>query len=144
DMGWISGACLLLRRAAVGEHLFDERFFMYCEDIEVCRHLTDAGWRVVYSPAAEVVHYDGASYKAGTPDIQLHKVRSLCKFLLLHNGLATSMASSAVIAAGFLLRAAALTIVSLLHPSADTAEHRARTYRCLREAVRSLGLAKLG
>jgi len=143
DIGWISGACLLLRTSALGEQLFDERFFMYCEDIEVCRRLAAAGWRVVYSPAAEVIHYDGASYKAATPDIQMHKVRSLHMFLLLHNGLAKSRACSAVIVLGFLLRAGALTALSLLRPSADTAAKRARTYCCLREAVRSLGAARV-
>lgn len=58
--GWLSGACLLVRREAfeaVGG--FDESFFMYFEDIDLCERLAVAGWDVVYAPSA-VVEHDGA------------------------------------------------------------------------------------
>jgi N-acetylglucosaminyl-diphospho-decaprenol L-rhamnosyltransferase len=59
-VGWLSGACLLLRRQAfeaVGG--FDERFFMYFEDTDLCERLAKAGWDVVYAPSATVVHHGG-------------------------------------------------------------------------------------
>ena len=59
-VGWLSGACLLLRReafASVGG--FDERFFMYFEDTDLCERLAKAGWEVVYAPSATVVHHGG-------------------------------------------------------------------------------------
>ena len=55
--GWLSGSCLLLRRAAfdaVGG--FDPAYFMYFEDVDLGDRLSDAGWLNVYVPAAEVVH----------------------------------------------------------------------------------------
>jgi N-acetylglucosaminyl-diphospho-decaprenol L-rhamnosyltransferase len=55
--GWLSGSCLLLRRAAfdaVGG--FDPAYFMYFEDLDLCRRLADAGWRSVYVPSAVVEH----------------------------------------------------------------------------------------
>ena len=58
--GWLSGACLMLRReafASVGG--FDERFFMYFEDTDLCERLAKAGWDVVYAPSATVVHHGG-------------------------------------------------------------------------------------
>jgi N-acetylglucosaminyl-diphospho-decaprenol L-rhamnosyltransferase len=58
--GWLSGSCLLLRRAAfdaVGG--FDERYFMYFEDLDLCRRLGEAGWASVYVPSAVVVHTGG-------------------------------------------------------------------------------------
>jgi hypothetical protein len=59
---WVSGACVLVRRSAL-EALggFDEGFFMYCEDVDLCRRLWDAGHEVLYEPAAEVSHIGGAS-----------------------------------------------------------------------------------
>ncbi|HEY2204234.1 MAG TPA: glycosyltransferase family 2 protein [Pseudonocardia sp.] len=60
DAGWLSGSCLLLRRAAwdsVGG--FDSRYFMYFEDVDLGERLTDAGWRNRYVPAAEVLHTGG-------------------------------------------------------------------------------------
>jgi GT2 family glycosyltransferase len=55
---WIIGGCLLMRREAL-EALggFDERFFMYFEDVDICRRTWEAGWQVVYFPHASFVHY---------------------------------------------------------------------------------------
>lgn len=59
---WVSGACLLARRAAwdaLGG--FDPRYFMYMEDVDLCWRARAAGWGVGYEPAAEVVHVQGVS-----------------------------------------------------------------------------------
>jgi len=63
---WVSGACMLVRRSAY-EQIggFDERFFLYCEDTDICRRLWDAGFSVRFEPAAEVHHVGGASSGAG-------------------------------------------------------------------------------
>jgi N-acetylglucosaminyl-diphospho-decaprenol L-rhamnosyltransferase len=62
DVDWLSGACLLARRAAVEQAGgFDEGFFMYSEELEWCARLRAHGWRVAYEPAALVVHHEGAS-----------------------------------------------------------------------------------
>ena len=59
---WLTGACLLIRRAA-GEAVgwFDERYFMYAEDVDLCAGLRAAGGRIVFVPDAEVVHLRGRS-----------------------------------------------------------------------------------
>jgi len=62
DVDWVIGACLFIRRQAweqVGP--LDESFFMYSEELEWCRRLKTAGWRVVYIPWATVVHHEGQS-----------------------------------------------------------------------------------
>jgi N-acetylglucosaminyl-diphospho-decaprenol L-rhamnosyltransferase len=64
---WISGACLAVRRRAweaVGG--FDEAFFMFLEDVDLCRRLHAAGWGVAYEPGGRVVHVEGAS-RASAP-----------------------------------------------------------------------------
>lgn len=59
---WVSGACLLVRRAAaVAAGLLDERFFMYTEDVDFCASLRAGGWQVIFTPAAEVIHLRGRS-----------------------------------------------------------------------------------
>lgn len=59
---WASGACLLLRRSAVEEiGGLDDGFFMYCEDIDLCRRLRDAGYDIRFAPGAVVTHEGGAS-----------------------------------------------------------------------------------
>jgi N-acetylglucosaminyl-diphospho-decaprenol L-rhamnosyltransferase len=59
---WISGACMLVRRTALEEiGGLDERFFLYCEDIDLCRSLRAAGHGIRYEPAATVMHHGGHS-----------------------------------------------------------------------------------
>ncbi len=59
-VGWLSGSCLLVRRAAF-EQIggFDERYFMYMEDVDLGDRLGKAGWLNVYVPTAEVLHHKG-------------------------------------------------------------------------------------
>jgi N-acetylglucosaminyl-diphospho-decaprenol L-rhamnosyltransferase len=59
---WVSGACVLVRRDAL-EQLggLDEGFFLYSEDIDLCRRLRSSGYRILYDPAATCVHEGGAS-----------------------------------------------------------------------------------
>lgn len=62
EVDWVSGACLLVRRAdaeAVG--LLDERYFMYAEDVDFCAAIRARGRKVLFTPAAEVVHVRGRS-----------------------------------------------------------------------------------
>ncbi len=59
---WVSGACLLVRRAAAAAAgLLDERFFLYGEDVDFCAAVRSLEWRVLYTPAVEVVHHQGRS-----------------------------------------------------------------------------------
>jgi hypothetical protein len=62
SVGWLSAACLLCRRSAfeaVGG--FDEEFFLYFEDIDLCVRLRKAGGRLLFDPAAKVVHEGGST-----------------------------------------------------------------------------------
>ncbi len=62
DVDWVSGAAVWLRRAALEEvGGWDERYFMYVEDVDLCWSLRRAGWRVAYEPGGTVVHVQGAS-----------------------------------------------------------------------------------
>lgn len=59
---WVSGACLLVRRSvaeAVGG--LDERFFLYTEDVDFCASARAQGWKVLFTPSAEIVHLRGRS-----------------------------------------------------------------------------------
>ena len=62
DVDWVSGAAVWLRRDAldtVGG--WDERYFMYVEDVDLCWQLRRRGWRVGYEPGAVVTHVQGAT-----------------------------------------------------------------------------------
>lgn len=59
---WVSGACLLVRRAVAEDAgLLDERFFLYTEDVDFCATVRAKGWKVLFTPSAEIVHLRGRS-----------------------------------------------------------------------------------
>jgi GT2 family glycosyltransferase len=75
EVDWMLGACLLIRREAIaGAKVLDEGFPLYCEDIDLCRRLGRAGWKIYYVPRTTVVHH--------------HMARSdsklLCRETILH------------------------------------------------------------
>lgn len=62
SVDWVTGACMLVRRAAVDEAgPMDEGFFLYYEDIEWCHRMRDHDWQVLVEPAASVVHHLGGT-----------------------------------------------------------------------------------
>jgi len=82
---WVSGACLLVRRAdaeAVG--LLDERFFMYTEDVDFCAAIKARGRRIVFTPDVEVVHLRGRSAAAAPAATQAAYRRSQIAFYEKH------------------------------------------------------------
>jgi N-acetylglucosaminyl-diphospho-decaprenol L-rhamnosyltransferase len=82
---WISGACMLVRREAfevIGG--FDERFFLYCEDADLCLRLRNAGYEVRFEPAAKVDHVGGGS--SGTGETRAIGARSRVRYAYKHDG----------------------------------------------------------
>lgn len=80
DVDWLVGACLMIRRDvlhAVG--LLDESFFMYSEEVDLCRRIRGAGWRIVYLPEAVVIHHEGKSSEQNlvARDLRFHESRIL-------------------------------------------------------------------
>ena len=65
----LSGSCMLVRRDALlsenGAGLFDEDFFMYGEDLDLCYRIKKAGWKIWYTPSTQIIHYKGESTKKG-------------------------------------------------------------------------------
>ena len=83
---WVSGACLLARRQvaeAVG--LLDERFFLYTEDVDFCAAVRARGRRVLFTPAAEIVHARGSSRETAPAAAQAAYRRSHLAFYAKHH-----------------------------------------------------------
>ncbi len=84
---WLSGSCLLARRSALESvSLLDEQFFLYEEDVDLCLRLRKAGWRIVFTPRAEVVHRLGASMETAPSRARIEYHRSHLLFYRKHNG----------------------------------------------------------
>jgi N-acetylglucosaminyl-diphospho-decaprenol L-rhamnosyltransferase len=79
---WVSGSCCLLRREALEEvGLFDEGYWLYVEDVDLCTRLHDAGWEVRFCPELEVVHVGGIS-TAGSKRLTLEHSKSIYRYFV--------------------------------------------------------------
>lgn len=83
EVDWGLGAAMLVRKRALpGAMPFDERFFLYFEDVDLCLRLHRAGWKVIYNPAAVMTHqHRRDSAQPGSLLAKLHHLASLVKFL---------------------------------------------------------------
>jgi N-acetylglucosaminyl-diphospho-decaprenol L-rhamnosyltransferase len=97
---WVHGCAMFLRASAfrdVGG--FDEGFYMYLEDVDLCRRLRDAGWEVAFFPHAAVTHFENTS-TADLPERRIYQhARSRIRYARKHHGAAAALAVQGLTAA---------------------------------------------
>jgi len=77
----ISGACMLVRREAIESvGLWDEGYFLHCEDLDWCMRFRQAGWDVLYVPGAKVSHQFGVCSRSRPYFVEWHKHRGMLRF----------------------------------------------------------------
>jgi len=104
EADWVSGACLLVRRAATEEvGLFDERFFMFGEETDWCYRFHAAGWKVLFDPGAEVVHVGAATHGGA---LYHENLRSHLRFFAKHEGTAEAERARKLLVTALALRGA--------------------------------------
>ncbi len=82
---WLSGAAVWLRRDALDDvGGWDERFFMFLEDVDLCTRLRAHGWFVAYEPAAQVMHIEGVSRRRHPVRTIVDHHRAAYRFARLH------------------------------------------------------------
>lgn len=88
---WVTGAAILLRSSALAAAGgFDEGFFMYSEELDLCRRLADAGWAVHFCPAARIMHHEGRSSAQVAAARHLSFQRSRVRYFHKHHGAAAA------------------------------------------------------
>lgn len=103
---YVQGSAMLLRREAfdaVGG--FDESFFMYCEEADICYRIREAGWSVLFTPISEFLHLGGAS-AAQYPDAMYRALlRAHLLLLAKHRGAKASERARRLVVVAMRLRA---------------------------------------
>jgi GT2 family glycosyltransferase len=86
EVDWGLGACMMVRREALkGQKLFDERFFLYFEDVDLCYRMKEEGWKVVYYPGAVITHHHVRHSAISVLNrAKWEHFRSMIKFFLKH------------------------------------------------------------
>jgi len=77
----ISGAFMLVRRQAYNQvGPLDEGYFLHCDDLDWCMRFRQAGWKILFVPDVEVVHYKGMCSKDRPIQVLWHKHRGMVRF----------------------------------------------------------------
>ena len=85
EVEWVSGSAMLLRREALDDvGAFDEGYFMYVEDVDLCTRLRRGGWSVLFSPELEVVHQIGISTKGQSRRMAHEHSSSIYRYFVKH------------------------------------------------------------
>lgn len=114
SMEVLNGWFWMARREAVQQvGPLDEMFFIYAEDMDWCKRFWSAGWRVVFYPDAQSVHYGGGSSANDPLRFSLEQSRANLQYWRKHHGRASSVMYLAAVLLGHALRAAAWGLVSL-------------------------------
>jgi GT2 family glycosyltransferase len=135
EVDWVSGACMILRPSMLGGKLFDPAFFMYGEDMELCHRLKASGHRILYTPCASIVHYQGASMKQQRGDVLLASLKGPRQFYLQMRGERAVRWFDRLTIAGFALRWGLYSVASWWRPdgfAAKAASSRDLMNRALR------------
>ncbi len=87
DVEWLTGACLMIPRRVL-DHvgLFDEGYFMYSEELDLCKRINDAGWRILYLPEAKVVHLVGRSSEQAVTARHVNFQQAKLRYFRKHHG----------------------------------------------------------
>lgn len=85
EIEWATGAAFMIRRAALDDDpLFDEQFFMYSEDADLCKRLAGKGWKRQLVPAARVIHSHRASSSKARARTIFHLFNSMFLYYKKH------------------------------------------------------------
>lgn len=77
----VSGACMLVRREALEDvGLWDEGYFLHCEDLDWCARFGQRHWQILFVPDAPVVHHQGTCSRSRPVFVQWHKHRGMLRF----------------------------------------------------------------
>jgi len=140
---WAQGACLLVRRKVferVGP--LDERFFLYCEEVDLCRRAAGAGWRTYYVPAARVRHLEGSSSAQVVPLKLASHYFSKVLYFDKHHGLVQTTLLRGVLLLDLALRIAYRSAGLLLGGPAD-AGLRLDSYQAIASALLTAGARQI-
>ena len=129
SVDWAQSSALMVRReAAASVGYMDPEFFVYYDECDFARRLREAGWHLLYVPAAEAIHHDQLStdLARGLPRIvEFHRNRDL--YMRKHHGRGAALAARLLTAWSYALRALAATVL----PGRPAAVYRAHARQAL-------------
>jgi len=126
EIGHPLGAAMAVRRAAIDQAgPMDEGFFMYCEEVDLCRRIRAAGWEIWYTPDATIVHHEAQATRQFRGEMLLELHRSRYRYFGKHYPPLYGRAAKAIVRLG-LLRDLVRSAAERVRGDVDAVEWRRR------------------
>lgn len=141
DVDWLTGACIVVPREVV-ETVggMDEAYFMYSEELDWCRRIKAAGWRVVCEPAAQVIHHEGKSSEQAVTARHINFQQAKLRYYRKHHGRPAASMLRAVLIGNYAWQMSAESLKALAGHKRELRLQRARSYwAVLRSGLRPAG-----
>lgn len=141
DVDWVVGAALMARQSVVQQvGPLDAAYFMYSEELDWCRRIRDAGWRVVYLPAAQVVHHYGKSSEQAVTARHINFQRAKLRYFRKYHGWLACAVLRLYLLAGYLVQIVVEGVKWLLgHKRALRRQRIASYWAVVRSGLRPAG-----
>lgn len=141
DVDWLTGACIMVPRSAYEEvGGMDEGYFMYSEELDWCRRIKETGRRVVYYPAARVIHHVGKSSEQAVTARHINFNRAKLRYFRKYHGRFPAAVMRGFLLAGFAWQLVLEGVKGLLGSKPALRRQRVRAYYdVLRSGLRPAG-----
>lgn len=132
----LAGCCLIIRKTALDQvGLFDEQYFIYFEETDLCKRFGQAGWDIVFCPDASIIHHHGASSAKDPARFNIEQMKSQMKYWKKYNSRITLIIFQFIL---LLQHGARLILRSILYPfkaqakKMEIARQLSKHYACVK------------
>jgi hypothetical protein len=137
EVGVITGCCLMIRRSVYEKTGgFDDHFFMYAEETDLCWRMKDEG-KLLFCPHAQIIHLVGEAAKKSTSNRLFHINRALLKLFRKHHGTAYMVVANFFMCLFYVVRVPLMKLATLLGRGGQDLKDKTSAYwQTLKEHVR--------
>ncbi|MFA6468382.1 MAG: glycosyltransferase family 2 protein [Bacteroidota bacterium] len=107
--------CVMIRRAALDQWIFDERFSILYNDVDLCQRVKRKGWKIVYIPTATIVHHGSQSTKQAPPNVRLVMYQNILLYYQTYFGTAARIALTPILFLRFLIATKSISGITLFY-----------------------------
>lgn len=107
--------CVMIRRTALDHRIFDERFSILYNDVDLCQRVSRKGWKIMYIPSVKILHHGSQSTKQASPNVRLVMYQNILLYYQTYFGSAARILLSPILFFRYLLVAKSFSGFSLFY-----------------------------
>ncbi|MFA6456587.1 MAG: glycosyltransferase family 2 protein [Bacteroidota bacterium] len=107
--------CVMIRRTAMEQQIFDERFSILYNDVDLCQRVKRKGWKIMYIPSVKIIHHGSQSTKQAPPNVRLVMYQNILLYYQTYFGTAARILLSPILFFRYLLATRSFTGLSLFY-----------------------------